>query len=139
MKLNDLLPVAVLSLPLLALAGFITASVFFAILRAQARAVAAQTRENAEALERLTRIVSVLDGFDPASLVSRLAEVESRKPITIPEPTSPAFVGASRRGQVLRLHRSGESAVNIAETLGVSQGEVDLTLKLQQLFSHQVQ
>ncbi len=139
MKINDLLPLAVFSIPVLALLGLAVAAVLFRLLRAQAQTIAVQVKENADALERLTRIVSVLDEFNFENFNTRITELESRKPIAIPEPTSPAFVGASRRGQVLRLHRNGESSVNIAETLGVSQGEVDLTLKLQELFSPRVQ
>ena len=138
MNLNQVLPVAVLSIPLFALLILAAGIVFFLLLRSETRKIAAQTRENAETLERLTQTVSVLEEFSLKGFDNRITELESRKPITVPEPSSPAFVGASRRGQVLRLHRSGESPVNIAETLGVSQGEVDLTLKLQEIFSQKV-
>ena len=138
MNLNELLPIAVFSIPAFALLVLIAGAVFFLLLRSEARKIASQTHENAEALERITRAVSVLEEFSLKGFDTRIADLESRKPITVPEPSSPAFVGASRRGQVLRLHRSGESPVNIAETLGVSQGEVDLTLKLQEIFSQKV-
>ncbi len=138
MNQDQLLPIVVFSLPVFAAIGLALTTWFFLSLRKQLRKMEAQAAENAEVLDRLSRVVSVLGEYNLGSLDHRLTEVENRKPITVPEPSSPAFVGASRRGQVLRLHRSGESPVNIAETLGVSQGEVALTLKLQDLFSQTV-
>lgn len=42
-------------------------------------------------------------------------------------------VNLNRRGQVLRLHRRGESAGQIASVLGLSQGEVKLIVKVHDL------
>jgi DNA-binding NarL/FixJ family response regulator len=39
------------------------------------------------------------------------------------------------RAQVMRLHRSGESISSIASALGISQGEVKLMVKVQELLS----
>ena len=41
----------------------------------------------------------------------------------------------NRRGQMLRMHRRGESVPAIASALGISQGEVKLTVRLQELSS----
>ena len=138
MNQDQLLYTAVFSLPVLALVGLLAGTFFFVSLRKQMRRIAAQATENAGVLERLSEIASVLGKYNLETFDNRVTDLENRKPITVPEPSSPAFVGASRRGQVLRLHRSGESPVHIAETLGVSQGEVALTLKLQDLFSQTV-
>jgi DNA-binding NarL/FixJ family response regulator len=46
-----------------------------------------------------------------------------------------AAAGANNRAQVLRLHRSGESNASIASALGISQGEVKLMVKVQELLS----
>lgn len=45
----------------------------------------------------------------------------------------PESVHLNRRGQVLKLHRGGHPVWEIASNLGISQGEVRLTLKLQGL------
>ncbi len=42
-------------------------------------------------------------------------------------------INLNRRGQILRLHRRGESVSEIATALKVSYGEVKLVLKVQQL------
>src|SRR5947209_7189358 len=138
MNFNDIVPVAVIAIALLALLGLVLNIAFFLSLKNQLRDLGYQSTDQAEALEKLNRVVSVLGSYSLESFDKRLAELETRKPVVVPEPSSPAFVGASRRGQVLRLHRSGESTAEIAETLGVSQGEVNLTLKLQDLFSQTV-
>jgi DNA-binding NarL/FixJ family response regulator len=138
MNPNELLSFAAFSIPAFAVLSLGVGTFFFLSLKKQLRAVTAQNVETAESLERLIRIASVLETYNLESFGNRITELENRKPITVPEPSAPTFVGASRRGQVLRLHRNGESPVNIAETLGVSQGEVDLTLKLQNLFSQTV-
>ncbi len=46
-------------------------------------------------------------------------------------------VHLNRRGQVLKLHRSGHSVCEIASNLGLAEGEVRLTLKLHGLLRGQ--
>lgn len=46
-----------------------------------------------------------------------------------------ASASTSTHAQVLRLHRSGESNAAIASTLGISQGEVKLMVKVQELLA----
>ncbi len=63
----------------------------------------------------------------------RLADAEQRH-IVAPEGFAPsASLHLNRRGQVAQLHRRGENARNIASTLGLSQGEVKLIIKLYNL------
>ncbi len=135
MNFNDIAPFALLAVGLLALAGLVLNIVFFLALQKQLRELGYGSKDQAEAIDKVNRTLGVLGSYNLENFDKRLAEIESRKPVVVPEPSSPAFVGASRRGQVLRLHRNGESTAEIAETLGVSQGEVNLTLKLQDLFS----
>jgi hypothetical protein len=66
-------------------------------------------------------------------LQKRLEEVEGRKTSLWdwnPEPTS---INLNRRGQVLRLFRRGDSAAQIASTLGLSKGEVMLIVKVHEM------
>ena len=46
-------------------------------------------------------------------------------------------INLNRRGQVLRLLQRGDQASEIASTLGISQGEVLLMLKVHQLTRHE--
>jgi DNA-binding NarL/FixJ family response regulator len=46
-----------------------------------------------------------------------------------------ASAGTNNRAQVLRLHGSGESNASIASALGISQGEVKLMVKVQELLA----
>lgn len=53
-----------------------------------------------------------------------------------PEPPR-AGINLSKRAQVLRLHRRGESVPTIAAALGIPQKEVELLLKVQRLVLEQ--
>jgi hypothetical protein len=64
-------------------------------------------------------------------LRARLTELEQA-----PRYSPDMPVNLNRRGQVLRLLQRGDQASEIASTLGISQGEVLLMLKVHQL-SHQ--
>ncbi len=71
---------------------------------------------------------------------SRVDDLERRR--TVPFEAAAAVAApaatpanANRRGQVMRLHRSGESISSIASALGISQGEVKLMVKVQELLS----
>ena len=44
-------------------------------------------------------------------------------------------INLNPRGQMLRMHRRGETVPAIASALGISQGEVKLTLRMQELHS----
>jgi hypothetical protein len=135
MNINDLVPYALASVPAIGFFGLVAASCFYLSLKRQGKALAEQAAANAETLERMGRVLDVLSSYGLENLDKRLAEVESRKPVIISEAGAASPVAGSRRGQMLRLRRSGESAAGIAESLGVSQGEVNLTLKLQDMFA----
>jgi DNA-binding NarL/FixJ family response regulator len=89
----------------------------------------------------------VFDGEKVASLSESLIEAakqfdrfcsdkaerhENFQPETFTPPIPP---NPSSRSQVMHLHRSGESISAIASALGVSQGEVKLMVKVQELLS----
>jgi len=63
----------------------------------------------------------------------KLDEPESRR--SVPSDTSAAPANLNRQNQIMRLHRSGESVPSIASALGISQGEVKLTVKVGELLS----
>ena len=63
----------------------------------------------------------------------KLYEPESRR--SVPSDVSIAPANTSRRSQVMRLYKSGESVASIASVLGISQGEVKLTVKVGELLS----
>lgn len=72
---------------------------------------------------------------------SRMDEMERRRNVTFDAAPAPmtmsaaAPAGPNRRSQVMRLHRSGESVASIASALGISQGEVKLMVKVQELLA----
>jgi Sec-independent protein translocase protein TatA len=67
-------------------------------------------------------------------LQGRLTEIEQQRAAPVAEWFSdPASVNLNRRGQVLRLYRRGESANEIASSLGVSQGEVKLIIRMHEM------
>jgi DNA-binding NarL/FixJ family response regulator len=64
---------------------------------------------------------------------SRLEALEQRPdPAVNWSPETPS-VNLNRRGQVLRLYRRGDQASEIATTLGMSEGEVKLIVKVHEL------
>ena len=139
MNIDQLVPYFVLATPVLILLALVICAVLVTGLRRQLRQLSEEAVETRASVERLAASIAPLQTVNPNQLEQRLSELESRKPTAASELSSPGFVGASRRGQVLRLARSGESAAHIAEALGVSQGEVQLTLKLQDLYSRTIQ
>ena len=91
--------------------------------------VQALTAEDAPASsEKLAEVGEQLEKFR-----SRMEELERRRQETPIKSSVP--VPSNRSGQVLRLYQSGESVSSIASALGVSQGEVKLTVKVQELLA----
>jgi DNA-binding NarL/FixJ family response regulator len=86
--------------------------------------------------EQIAEITKQLEIFR-----SRMDEMEKRRKVAFDTGSAPmtmsAAVSASpnRRSQILRLHRSGESIASIASALGISQGEVKLMVKVQELLA----
>ena len=96
--------------------------------RKQSRVVCGRESDAVAFNERMSELAKTIN-----SLNLRLEEIERRQTITIDGSAEPASVNLNRRGQVLRLSRRGDSAGQIASALGLSQGEVKLTLRVHQM------
>lgn len=66
-----------------------------------------------------------------AELGTRLAVVERDLSCVPQRPRG--NINLSKRGQVIRLHRRGDPATEIASAVGLRKGEVELIIKLQKL------
>jgi len=66
-----------------------------------------------------------------AELASRLSVVE--RDVTAPPAAPRGNINLSKRGQVIRLHRRGDAATEIASAVGLRRGEVELIIKLQRM------
>jgi len=108
-------------LVLLALAVGLEVYLYFA-LKVELGLVVRRSVTRAELDGRLTELVAELE-----ALRARLATVESR---AAPVDWAPQAVNLNRRGQVLRLHGKGRTTAEIATDLQISQGEVELLVKL---------
>ena len=92
-------------------------------------------------MSEMERSVSSLRARSDAGRLVKQAEEggtldsDRRKPRFKSEWESGAPLNLNRRGQMLRLHRRGESIQAIASALGISQGEVKLTIRMQELSS----
>jgi DNA-binding NarL/FixJ family response regulator len=64
---------------------------------------------------------------------SRLEEIEQRPNPAVNWSSEAPSVNLNRRGQVLRLYRRGDQTSEIASTLGMSEGEVKLIVKVHEL------
>jgi DNA-binding NarL/FixJ family response regulator len=104
------------------------AATYFLLLRKTRAALADRTSNAEEASEGVRLLQTNLEKCQ-----QRLDELERRQVPVVEGFAVPASVHLNRRGQVGQLHRRGESARNIASTLGISQGEVKLMIKLQDL------
>jgi len=67
------------------------------------------------------------------ALAERIEEINERTVPAVTWTRAPESVHLNRRGQVLKLHRRGHDVPQIASDLGISRGEVRLTLKLNEL------
>ena len=80
-------------------------------------------------------LIQAAQQFD--RLYSGMREAERRES---PQPearmaAAAAPASTNARAQVLRLHRSGEPVASIASALGISQGEVKLMVKMQEMLA----
>ena len=63
----------------------------------------------------------------------QVGELEQRRHPAADWSCEPGSLNLTRRGQVLRLHRRGEPAAQIASALGLSRGEVRLIVKVHEM------
>jgi hypothetical protein len=109
---------AVLLLPVTLFAAY-----FYFSLKVEVRLVAKRAVTRAELDQRWTEVVTELE-----TLRARLAVAESQ-PVA-PRDWAPQSLNLNRRGQILRLHGKGRSPAEIASDLQISQGEVELLVKV---------
>jgi hypothetical protein len=98
----------------------------FALVRARSlpeTAVAPLVLERHEAESELAALRQSL-----SELAARIVDLESRE-AAVPALPKPGF-NISKRSQALRMHRSGQTAEQIALELGASVQEIDLLLKV---------
>jgi DNA-binding NarL/FixJ family response regulator len=113
---------AALLVPILLAAAYL----FFS-LKVELKLLSRRALTRAEFDKRWAEVVTELE-----TLRAQLASAESRPaPQEWSEPDRPtASMNLNRRGQILRLHGKGRSTAEIASDLQVSQGEVELLLKV---------
>jgi len=63
----------------------------------------------------------------------RIAELEKLEPQAGSSPEPGVAISNAARGKVFKLHRSGQAADHIAQTLRLPKGEVDLLIKVQRV------
>ncbi|HTP88026.1 MAG TPA: hypothetical protein VMJ34_13820 [Bryobacteraceae bacterium] len=108
-------------------AGLITCIVLFLSVKLELR------RRSGVARER-NQVEETVDGLSAAfeQIRARLEDaVQPQAPV--PVWSGSPSVNLSRKGQVLRLYRRGDTPRQIASALGMRQGEVDLILKVHQM------
>ena len=66
-------------------------------------------------------------------IASELESVKLQPAVEILPGTPRPSMNVTRRSQALRLHRKGDSAERIADTLAIPRQEIDLLLKVHQL------
>ena len=98
--------------------------------------------ENRTAQKRVAARLDMLEA-GLQSLCSRLDELRGdfesigTEPVALTAPALRPGINLTKRTQVLRLHRRGESIPTIAGALAVPQKEVELLLKVQRLVAEQ--
>jgi DNA-binding NarL/FixJ family response regulator len=109
---------------LLLAAGIPLGAYLYLTLQVELRLLTRRTVTRAEVDSRCGELAAEL-----ATLRVRLAAAEARVASPAAE-SAPQAVNLNRRGQVLRLHGKGRTAAEIAADLQISQGEVELLVKV---------
>ncbi len=95
--------------------------------KAEARRLSRQMITRDELCEKIAELQARIE-----QISTQAKQVES-KPQTVSWTPEAGSFNLNRRGQILRLHRRGESVSEIASALKISSGEVKLVLKVQEL------
>lgn len=104
-------------------------SIYLALLlKKQGRQLREEVKKIAAVDEQIAEIRTQL-----GMVASRIEDLEKRRALNAAGSDTPFHLNS--RGQVLRLHRNGESVQSIAAALGLSQGEVKLTVGVHELSS----
>ena len=90
--------------------------------------------------ERIDALESALGEARSAfqRLESDLREVERQTGMLVAPAPARSGLNLSKRTQVLRMHRAGESSAAIATSLGLPRGEVELLIKVHSMVLEQV-
>jgi hypothetical protein len=114
-------------LPYVVLAtGLIACIVLFLSLKLELR------RQSGQSGSR--QVEETVDGLSAAFEQIRARLEDAIQPAVVPSGWSAnPSINLTRRGQVLRLSRRGDTARQIASTLGMRKGEVDLIIKVHQM------
>jgi DNA-binding NarL/FixJ family response regulator len=109
----------------------LAAAYFYFSLKVELTLLARHSVTRAELAMRWKEVVTEVE-----TLRVRLAAVEARPALQeslqewTPRDATPQPLNLNRRGQILRLHAKGRSAAEIASDLQISQGEVELLVKV---------
>ncbi len=124
-----------LLVPVIVTAASVTSGILMAVLGARllwSRKNARKQQHDHTQRPRLAETVVQL-ASESKRLQSRIEELEASRAPSAEWFPEPASMHLNHRGQVLRLHRRGESAQQIASSLHLSQGEVQLIVKVHEL------
>ena len=100
--------------------------VLFLSMKREARAAIAQCRqESADNMEKLNGLARQLEAIQADQRQNKLRQQEQPANVVIG-----AAMNLSKRGQVMRLHRLGSDAEQIASALRLPRNEVSLLLKI---------
>lgn len=114
----------------LGLALGVSASVCFSLrVRAEMRKSAHEAAGKQDLLEATSALSDRV-----CALEERLANLEASKADQLNWVAGTESLNLNKRGQVLRLHRRGDSVPDIASALRVGLGEVKLMIKVQEIF-----
>jgi DNA-binding NarL/FixJ family response regulator len=112
----------------LLVAAVLAAAYSYFSLKVELRLLARRAVTRGELDARWSEVVTELETL--RAQVAAAAESRSA-PVEWPTPDHPpAPLNLNRRGQILRLHGKGRSTAEIASDLQISQGEVELLLKV---------
>ena len=116
-------------LPAALCVGFIGFAFFFAYLylslKVELRLLAKHTPRRQELDARIRPLEAELE-----QLRTKLADSERSRSAPAGWTAEPVSVNLNRRGQILRLFRKGKTTAEIASDLQISQGEVELMVKI---------
>ena len=98
--------------------------------RAEARRISLRITEEADISGRLARLEAGLNQLK-AELKERAAY--SEKPVRAEYSPGTCPINLNKRGQILQLHRRGDSVSSIAQILHLAKGEVKLVIRVHEL------
>ena len=123
-----------MAIPLAALSALVLAGMGLSVVTWFYATTSARTAEQRiKALE--AQIAATLEATQGSvnTVTADLRELERQPQVTLLPGTPRAGLNLAKRSQVLRMHRRGESADQIAAGLSIPRSEVDLLLKVHQI------